>query len=200
MSTHSTLCLLLLPMFAGCQYLPHTDYFVAPANEPNPAWIRVVNFTQHAAIYQSANGAKTGGVVRTGPLPFIHTQDIGMPKAGQNLTWDYYESTLRPGLETSVYMSWEGTRTRTCFVTTTFTPEAGRYYQFLLTSGDGGTCTLYPTLIERDKDSTGWHLVPNKDVTYKYDGPTAKSFYTNSQFEDPNYQPPPERYPGIDVR
>ncbi|HCN62138.1 MAG TPA: hypothetical protein DIT33_01915 [Pseudomonas sp.] len=200
MSTRSTLCLLLLPMFAGCQYLPHTDYFVAPANEPNPAWIRVVNFTQHAAIYQSANGVKTGGVVRTGPLPFIHTQDIGMPKAGQNLTWDYYESTLRPGLETSVYMSWEGTRTRTCFVTTTFTPEAGRYYQFLLTSGDGGTCTLYPTLIERDKDSTGWHLVPNKDVTYKYDGPTAKSFYTNSQFEDPNYQPPPERYPGIDVR
>lgn len=200
MSKRSTLCLLLLPMFAGCQYLPHTNYFVAPVNEPNPARIRIVNFTQHAAIYQSANGVETGGVVRTGPLPFIHTQDIGMPKAGQNLTWDYYESTIRPGLETSVYMSWEGSRTRTCFVTTKFTPEAGRYYQFLLTSGSGGTCTLYATLIKRDEDGAGWHLIPNQDVTYKYDGPTAKSFYTNSKFEDSNYQPPPDLYPGIDVR
>lgn len=200
MTTRLRFCLVLLPMFAGCKYLPHTYYFVAPANEPNPAWIRVVNFTQHAAIYQTNNGVRTGGVVRTGPLPFTHTQDIGMPKAGQDLTWDYYESTIRPGLETTVYMTWEGSRTRTCFVTTQFTPEAGRYYQFLLTSGSSGKCTLSPTLIERDKEGTGWHLVRNENVTYENYGPTAETFYTNSQFENPDYQPPPELYPSTDVR
>ena len=88
MSIRTALCLLALPLFAGCQYLPHTDYFTAPENEPNPAWIRIVNFTQHADLYQYENGIRSGGVIRSGPLPFIHTQDEGMPKAGQNLTSD----------------------------------------------------------------------------------------------------------------
>ncbi|MCI8211973.1 hypothetical protein AUC61_20785 [Pseudomonas sp. S25] len=200
MSIRSTLCLLALPLFAGCQFLPHTNYFTAPENEANPAWIRIVNFTQHADIYQYENGVRSGGVIRSGPLPFTHTQDEGMPKAGQDLTWDYFETRIRPGIETKVGMFWEGSRTRSCYVTTKFTPQAGRYYQFRLTSGSGGTCTLYPSLIERDKDGTGWHLTPNPNVTYYGDGPTAKTHYNNSRFEDPKYQPPPELYPGTDVR
>jgi hypothetical protein len=83
MSTRSTLCLLLLPMFAGCQYLPHTDYFVAPANEPNPAWIRVVNFTQHAAIYQSANGVKTGAWSVPGLSHLSIPRTLACPKLGK---------------------------------------------------------------------------------------------------------------------
>lgn len=200
MSIRSTLCLLALPLFAGCQFLPHTNYFIAPENEANPAWIRIVNFTQHADIYQYENGVRSGGVIRRGPFPFTHTQDEGMPKAGQDLTWDYFETRIRPGIETEVGMFWEGSRTRSCYVTTKFTPQAGRYYQFRLTSGSGGTCTLYPSLIERDKDGTGWHLTPNPNVTYKGDGPTAKTHYSNSRFEDPKYQPNPELYPGTDVR
>ncbi len=200
MSIRSTLCLLVLPLFAGCQFLPHTNYFTAPENEANPAWIRIVNFTQHADIYQYENGVRSGGVIRRGPLPFTHTQDEGMPKAGQDLTWDYFETRIRPGIETKVGMFWEGSRTQSCYVTTKFTPQAGRYYQFRLTSGSGGTCTLYPSLIERDEDGTGWHLTPNPNVTYDGDGPTAKTHYSNSRFEDPKYQPNPELYPGTDVR
>ncbi|PRA20363.1 hypothetical protein [Pseudomonas poae] len=200
MSPRSTLCLLTLPLFAGCQYLPHTDYFTAPENEPNPAWIRIVNFTQHDDLYQYENGVRTGGVIRTGPLPFIHTQDKGMPKAGQNLTFDYYETPIRPGIETHVGMYWEGSRTKSCYVVTQFTPQAGRYYQFKMTAGSSGTCTLYPSLIERDKDGDGWHLTPNPDVTYKRDGPTAKTRYNNSLFENPDYHPPESLYPGMDVR
>jgi|GEM_PF-3926825 len=41
MSIRHTLCFLTLPLFAGCQYLPHTNYFTAPENEPNPAWVRI---------------------------------------------------------------------------------------------------------------------------------------------------------------
>ncbi|GHS83989.1 hypothetical protein PAGU2196_48230 [Pseudomonas sp. PAGU 2196] len=197
MSIRTARCLLLLPLFAGCQYLPHTDYFVAPENEPDPAWVRVVNFTQHATIYQYENGVRSGGVIRTGPLPFINTQDQGMPKAGQHLTFDYFETRVRPGIKTQVCMFWEGPRTQSCMVVTQFTPQAGRYYQFRLTSGSGGTCTLYPTLIERDKDGAEWHLVPNPQVTYPHSGPTAKTTYSNSRFEDPDYQPPAGLYPGM---
>lgn len=199
MSRRTALCLLTLPLFAGCQYLPHTDYFTAPDNEPNPAWIRIVNFTQHADLYQYENGVRSGGVIRSGPLPFIHTRDEGMPKAGQNLTSDYYETRIRPGIETHVGMFWEGARTQSCYVTTTFTPQAGRLYQFRLTSGSAGTCTLYPSLIERDKDGDGWHLTPNSQVTYKGEGPTAKTHYNNSRFKDPDYHPPADLYPGMDV-
>lgn len=199
MSIRPALCLLALPFFAGCQYLPHTDYFTAPANEPNPAWIRIVNFTQHADLYQYENGVRSGGVIRSGPLPFIHTQDEGMPKAGQNLTSDYYETRVRPGIETHVGMFWEGARTQSCSVTAKFTPQAGRFYQFRLTSGSAGTCTLYPSLIERDKEGGGWHLTPNSQVTYEGEGPTAKTHYNNSRFEDSDYRPPAELYPGVDV-
>lgn len=197
MSIRPTLCLLILPLFAGCQFFPQTHYFTAPDNEPNPAWVRIVNFTQHADIYQYENGVRSGGVIRSGPLPFIHTQDQGMPKAGQHLTSDYYETRVRPGLETHVGLFWEGPRTQSCFVTVQFTPQAGRYYQFSLTSGSSGTCTARPSLIERDKEGAGWHLTPNPEVTYSPVGPTAKTHYNNSRFEDPDYQPPPGLYPGM---
>ena len=199
MSIRPLLFLVALPLFAGCQYLPHTNYFTASENEPNPAWVRIVHYTQHAEIYQYENGKRSGGAVRTGPLPFTHTQDVGMPKAGQNLTWDYYETQIRPGIETHVDLFWEGTRTRSCYVSAKFTPQAGRYYQFRLTSGSAGNCRLYASLIERDKEGNGWHLTPNPQVTYIGDGPTAKTHYENSRFENPNYRPPADLYPGIDV-
>ncbi|MDA3136082.1 hypothetical protein HG619_07620 [Pseudomonas syringae] len=198
MSIRPLLCLLALPLFAGCQFLPHTNYFTAPENEPNPAWVRIVDYTQHAEIYQYENGKRSGGAVRTGPCR-SPTQDVGMPKAGQDLTWDYYETQIRPGIETQVDLFWEGTRTRSCYVSTKFTPQAGRYYQFRLTSGSSGNCRLYASLIERDKEGSGWHLTPNPQVTYNGDGPTAKTHYENSRFENPNYRPPADLYPGIDV-
>ena len=181
--------LLILPFFAGCQYLPKTYYFSAPENEPNPAYLRIVDFTQHADIYQYENGVRSGGVVRSGPLPFIHTQDIGMPKAGQDLTFDYYETKVRPGIETHVGMFWEGPNTQSCSITAVFTPQPGRYYQFEMTSGSSGTCKAYPTLIERDPNGSGWHLTPNLEVTYPHDGPRAKTYYKDDRYKDPNYKP-----------
>ncbi|PKE30146.1 hypothetical protein CWS43_10960 [Rahnella sp. AA] len=196
MSLRTSLCLLSLPLFTGCQYFPHTTYFNAPDNEPNPAWVRIVNNTQHAAIYQYENGVRSGGVVRSGPLPFINTQDMGMPKAGQDLTFDYYETRVRPDIKTEVAMMWEGPRTKSCYITIQFIPKAGHYYQFMLNEGSGDLCTSAASLIERDKDGTAWHLTPNPDVTYKYNGPAAKKRFNNSSFEDPNFHPNPELYPG----
>lgn len=197
MPSRASLGLLALPLLAGCQFLPHTSYFTAPVNEPNPAWVRIVNYTQHASLYQYENGVQTGGVIRSGPLPFINTQDMGMPKAGQDLTFDYYETRVRPDAETEVSMIWEGPRTLSCFVTIRFTPKAGRYYQFMLNAGSGDYCTSYASIIERDKNGTTWHLTPNPDVTYKYNGPKTKKRFTNSSFEDPNYHPDPGLYPGM---
>lgn len=197
MPSRASLGLLALPLLAGCQFFPHTSYFTAPVNEPNPAWVRIVNYTQHASLYQYENGVQTGGVIRSGPLPFINTQDMGMPKAGQDLTFDYYETRVRPDAETEVSMIWEGPRTLSCFVTIRFTPKAGRYYQFMLNAGSGDFCTSSASLIERDKNGTAWHLTPNPDVTYKYNGPKTKKRFTNSSFEDPNYHPDPSLYPGM---
>jgi hypothetical protein len=196
MSLRTSFCLLALPLLTGCQYLPHTNYFTAPANEPNPAWVRIVNYTQHAAIYQYEDGVRSGGVVRTGPLPFINTQDVGMPKAGQNLTFDYFETRVRPDIKTEVSMMWEGPRTRYCYISIIFTPKAGRYYQFKLNKGPRDSCTSDASLIERGKDGISWHLTPNPDVTYKHNGPTAKKRFNNARFEDPNFHPDPELYPG----
>ncbi|WP_122314301.1 hypothetical protein [Pseudomonas cichorii] len=36
MLTYRNLCLLCLPLLSGCQYLPHSSFFKAPENEPNP--------------------------------------------------------------------------------------------------------------------------------------------------------------------
>ncbi|MDZ5602717.1 hypothetical protein SJI00_08020 [Pseudomonas sp. RP23018S] len=183
------LWLLTLPLLNGCQYLPHSTFFKAPEHEPNPAWVRIVNFTQHAALYQYDGGVKTGGVIRRGELPFVHTQDIGMPKAGQDLTFDYYETTVRPGLETDVYMNWKGSRTEFCHVTAKFTPQAGRYYQFVLTSASStGTCRLSPTLIERDGSAGDWRLIPNPDVSYPQGSNTGTTVYGNEMYRNPDYK------------
>ena len=175
---------LSLPFFTGCHYLPKPYYFTAPENEPNPAYVRIVDFNQHADIYQYENGVRCGGGVRSGPLPFIRTQDIGMPKAGQDLTSDYYETKVRPGIETQIGTYWEGSRTRSCFVTTVFTPQPGRYYQFEMTSGSRGTCKLHPSLIERDQQGIGWHLTPNLEVTYPHEGPRATPYYGDERYKD----------------
>ncbi|HDS1737192.1 hypothetical protein [Pseudomonas sp. BP8] len=182
-------CLLSLSVLAGCQYLPRSYYFTPPENEPNPAWIRIVNFTQHAEIYQYEGGVRSGGAVRSGPLPLVNTQDKGMPKAGQDLTFDFYESPLRPGLETHVDMFWEGSETRHCFVSATFIPKAGQYYQFLMSSGASGTCRMSPTLVERDENGSGWHLKPNPDVTYPDGSAVGKTYYGDDRYKDPNYKP-----------
>ena len=189
MSLPRPLYLALFPLLTACQYLPHAPLFTPPENEPNPAWIRIVDYTQHAEIFQYANGTRTGGSIRRGQLPFIHTQDMGMPKAGQDLTFDFYETPVHPGLETDVHMSWEGDRTQFCFVTAKFTPKAGHYYQFTLSAGyNRETCTMYPTLVERDAQGDGWHLTPNPDVTYPHGSNQGKTIYGNEQYRDPNYK------------
>jgi hypothetical protein len=80
---------------------------------------------------------KTGGVIRRGELPFVHTQDMNMPKAGQDLTFDFYETPVRPDLKTEVYMKWQGDRSEYCFNTAQFTPKPGHYHEFWMTSGHG---------------------------------------------------------------
>ncbi|HKS11519.1 MAG TPA: hypothetical protein VJS90_00630 [Pseudomonas sp.] len=176
--------LLVLPLLGGCQYLPHSTFFKAPENEPNPAWVRIVNFTQHAAIYQVENGVKTGGAVRRGELPFVHTQDMNMPKAGQDLTFDFYETPVRPDLKSEVYMEWEGNRTEYCYNIAQFTPKPGHYYEFWMTSGHSGKCKMHSSLIERDAQGEGWHLTPNPDVTYSTGSDVNDVTYGNGLLRD----------------
>lgn len=181
--------LLGLPLLGGCQYLPHSTFFKAPENEPNPAWVRIINFTQHAAIYQEENGVKTGGMIRRGELPFVHTQDMNMPKAGQDLTFDFYETPVRPGIKTRIYMSWEGNRTEYCYNSAEFMPKPGHFYEFWLSSGRSGTCKMHASLVERDAQGEGWHLTPNPDVTYADGSDVHEVVYGSEQFRDSNYKP-----------
>lgn len=185
----AAICLLGLALLGGCQYLPHSTFFKSPENEPNPAFVRIINFTQHDAIYQTENGVRTGGVIRRGELPFVHTQDIGMPKAGQQLTFDFYETKLRPNLETEISMSWEGSRTEYCYNGALFTPKPGHYYEFRMSSGSSGTCKMHSNLIVRDEQGQGWHLLPNPDVTYTTGSGVKTTSYGNESFRDSNYKP-----------
>ena len=160
--------LLALPLLlGGCQFLPHHDFFIAPVDEPNPAWIRIINYTQHSEIYQYPGGVRTGGLIRSSEWVLINTQDRGMPKAGQDLTFDYYETPVRPGIETMVSMTYVGNETDSCTVSPRFTPKAGEYYQFRMSSGPGvGSCTMQATRIVQDAEGKGWHLQANPDVVY----------------------------------
>lgn len=189
MRIRHALWLLALPLAAGCQYLPHSSFFKAPENEQNPAWVRIINFTQHSAIYQYDNGVKTGGVIRRGELPFVHTQDMNMPKAGQDLTFDFYETPVRPSLKTEVHMSWQGSRTEFCYNSAEFTPKPGHYYEFWMTSGGSGKCRMQANLVERDAQGQGWHLTPNPDVTYSTGSAVKDVSYGSEAFRDPNYKP-----------
>ncbi|WP_273820646.1 hypothetical protein [Pseudomonas asplenii] len=184
-----TLWLLAIPLLGSCQFLPHHDFFKAPQNEPNPAWVRIVNYTQHSELFQYENGVRSGGLIRRNEFVLVHTQDKGMPKAGQDLTFNYYETPVRPGLETDVDMTYIGDRTDSCTVSARFTPKAEHYYQFLMESGYGvGKCTMYPTLIERDKTGPGWHLSPNPDVTYAKGSNESKTSYFMELYKDPSYK------------
>lgn len=183
------LCLLGPPLLGGCQFMPHNAFFVAPQNEPNPAWVRIVHYTQHAGIYQFENGVRSGGLIRRNEFVLVHTQDKGMPKAGQDLTFDYYETPVRPDVRTEVSMAYQGERTDYCTVTASFIPEAGRYYQFLLRSDSGvGKCVMYPTLIEKGPQGTGWHLRANPDVSYPKGSPEGTTRYGFEQYRDPAYK------------
>lgn len=184
---------LLLPglaLLSGCQYFPHHNFFTPADNEPNPAWIRIVNYTQHSAIYQYDNGVRSGGLIRRNEIVMVNTQDKGMPKAGQDLTFNYYETPVRPGMKTEINMSYVGDRTDFCTTSATFTPKAGYYYQFSMSSGSGvGKCTMYSSLIERDTDGSGWHLSPNKDVAYPDGSNQRETIYYNERYKDPDYKP-----------
>ncbi|WWG65411.1 hypothetical protein VRB21_20090 [Pseudomonas poae] len=152
------------------------------------------SIVEPAASIELSRNLKAEQEVVSGGGHFLDREDL--------YSFQKYVRLLRGFLGTRHRFSrWRihGTRTRYCYVSAKFTLQAGRYYQFMLTSGSGGTCTLYPSLIERDKDGTGWHLTPNSEVTYEGEGPTAKMHYNNSRFEDPDYHPPADLYPGIDV-
>ncbi|WP_437879843.1 hypothetical protein [Pseudomonas sp. LRF_L74] len=176
---------LVLPL-GGCQFLPHHDFFVPADNEPNPAWVRMVNYTQHSALYQYPASGRTGGLIRSSEWVLINTQDRGMPKAGQDLTFDYYETPVVPGVKTSVQMEYQGPDTDFCVVAAEFVPQAGHYYQFELNSGYRlGKCTMSATLVERGDDGE-WHLKPNAEVTYP-DGNESQTIY----FSEPREAPAP---------
>lgn len=182
-----SLWLLGLPLLGGCQFLPHHHFFTPPPNEANPAWVRIVNYTQHAEIHQFEGKARTGGLIRNSEWVLRNTQDRGIPKAGQALTSDYYETPVRPNLETEVSISYQGGESDFCTVSPRFTPKAGHYYQFLLSAGyRTGMCTMHATLIERDADGQGWHLSPNPEVTYSSGSNESKTLY----IFDPRREPP----------
>lgn len=187
MCTFKALGLTGLAVLSGCQYIPHNSFFTPPENEQNPAWIRIVNYTQHSGIYQYENGVRSGGLIRRNVFVIVHTQEKGMPKAGQDLTFNYYETPIRPNIETKIAMSYVGDRTDFCAIGATFKPKAGHYYQFSMYSSSG-KCTMHSDLIERGSDGSGWHLSPNKEVAYSDGSNVSKTIFYDSRYEDPDYK------------
>lgn len=151
---------------SGCSILPNNSFFTPPAEKDDSPWVRIVDNTEQTSIYQTLNGTRNGGLVRSSEWVLQNTRDRGMPKvSGETYDIDYYETPLVPGLETAIVNVYvEGKYS--CLVTARFVPEKGRKYQFQLESDTlRYRCRVQASELVKDSDDQ-WRLVPLQNVRY----------------------------------
>ncbi|WP_264628905.1 hypothetical protein, partial [Candidatus Symbiopectobacterium sp. NZEC135] len=119
---------------SGCSIMPNNSFFIPPTEKNDSPWVRVVDNTEQTSIYQTLNGKRIGGLIRSSEWVLQNTQDRGMPKiSGEKYDIDYYETPLMPGLETAIVNVYVESK-YSCLITASFIPEKGKKYQFQLES------------------------------------------------------------------
>lgn len=140
---------------SGCSnFFPEPKTYVPPVNSVDVAKIRLIGPPMSYAIYpKDSNSKQTGGWVEKHNRylnPFLgSTKDIGLPKVtGKSYKNDYFETYLRPEVETTIYHSlYQG-----CHVSLDFKPEKSRIYEARISYGDKtGYCVLYLKEVVMDK-------------------------------------------------
>ncbi|WP_241488292.1 hypothetical protein [Winslowiella iniecta] len=151
---------------AGCALLPNNRFFTPPPASADAPWLRVVDNTEQTSIYQTLNGQRSGGLIRSSEWVLQNTQDRGMPKAsGEDYNIDYYETPLVAGVETAVENVYvEGKHQ--CLISARFTPEQGKKYQFRLESDTlNFRCRVHAAEVVKDNHGM-WSLKPLQNVRY----------------------------------
>ncbi|WP_204524158.1 hypothetical protein [Corticimicrobacter populi] len=153
-------------LVSGCSIWPNNSFFSPPAEKDDSPWVRIVDNTEQTSIYQTLNGTRIGGLVRSSEWVLQNTRDRGMPKvSGEKYDIDYYETPLEPGLETAIINVYvEGKYS--CLVATRFVPEKGKKYQFQLEADTlRYQCRVQASELVKDSDGQ-WKLVPLQNVHY----------------------------------
>jgi len=151
---------------AGCAFIPNNSFFAPPPPGADSPWIRIVDNTEQSSIYQTINGKRQGGLIRSSEWVLQNTQDRGMPKvAGEKYNIDYYETPVVAGVETAVENVYVESK-YTCLITTRFIPEKGKKYQFQLeTDTLREQCRAHASEIVQDSNGQ-WKLIPLQNVRY----------------------------------
>ncbi|UMO89821.1 hypothetical protein HP572_10005 [Pectobacterium sp. PL64] len=151
---------------SGCSIMPNNSFFTPPTETNDSPWVRIVDNTEQTSIYQTLNGKRTGGLIRSSEWVLQNTQDRGMPKVyGEKYNIDYYETPLVPDVETAIINVYVESK-YSCLITTRFVPEKGKKYQFQLEADTlHYQCRVQAS--EMVKDNHGqWKLVPLQNVRY----------------------------------
>lgn len=158
---------------SGCAILPNHTFFTPAASNNDSAWVRVVDNTEQTSIYQTLNGKRTGGLIRSSEWVLQNTQDRGMPKvAGEKYDIDYYETPLIAGVETAIVNVFVESK-YSCLITTRFIPEKGKKYEVQLET-DMLNYQCRARVSEIVQDSQGqWQRQPMKNVSYNGTGQTS---------------------------
>ncbi len=151
---------------SGCSIMPNNSFFIPPNETNDSPWVRIVDNTEQTSIYQTLNGKRSGGLIRSSEWVLQNTRDRGMPKvSGEKYNIDYYETPLVPGVETAIINVYVESK-YSCLITTRFIPEKGKKYQFELKADTlHSLCRAHASEIVQDNNGQ-WQLKPLKDVRF----------------------------------
>ncbi|MEF9675807.1 MULTISPECIES: hypothetical protein [Pectobacterium] len=157
---------ILASLSSACSIMPNNDFFVPASQDADSAWVRIIDNTEQTSIYQTLNGKRTGGLIRSSEWVLQNTQDRGMPKvSGEKYDIDYYETPLVAGVETAIVNVYVESK-YSCLITTRFIPEKGKNYQFQLEADTlNYQCRAHASEIVKDSNGQ-WKLVPLQNVRY----------------------------------
>ncbi|WP_263057443.1 hypothetical protein [Pectobacterium sp. F1-1] len=150
----------------SCALMPNNYFYSPPSLAADSPWVRIVDNTEQTSIYQTLNGKRTGGLIRSSEWVLQNTQDRGMPKvSGEKYDIDYYETPVVPGVETAIENVYVESK-YTCLITTRFVPEKGKKYEFRLeTDTLHYQCRAIASEIVQDSNGQ-WQRIPLQNVHY----------------------------------
>lgn len=56
---------ILASLSSACSIMPNNDFFVPASQDADSAWVRIIDNTEQTSIYQTLNGKRTGGLIRS---------------------------------------------------------------------------------------------------------------------------------------